>query len=385
MESYDVVIVGGGIAGTTLSKDLSEDCPKKSILLLDNNSIGSNRGYGIRLTFRDSIKKYKLPYVRKYTSKVGVYDEVCFSLNEEVYLLDYKQVCNNRKKHSDLEYRSERAIDVNGNILTTDKARYRFDHLVDSSGSEFFLRRKFNWPMPFIFWLVDSKVLQKNFNLRDIGLSDKFCYIFFSDTDFVEDFYPLKDKVMEGEWAYTTEYNFSDIKPHNRTIIRKIPNLKILERNYTSVPVSPVLPLTFKKYACLGDSFGNANPNVGGGIDIISESSKMLSNAIKKDNLSLFEKQWKKKYLEVYTRTLASKLDRYGDSHVIKKIQNYPALSSVIRRLGDYPDFFQSLLKNEIDIEIPQGLKRMFPKRQILLQMYHYMRLKMKYFRMKFI
>ena len=42
MESYDVVIVGGGIAGTGLAYNLSKTCPNKSVLILDKNKPGAN-------------------------------------------------------------------------------------------------------------------------------------------------------------------------------------------------------------------------------------------------------------------------------------------------------------------------------------------------------
>ncbi|MBW2984302.1 hypothetical protein KY361_04260 [Candidatus Woesearchaeota archaeon] len=386
MEHYDVIIVGGGIAGTTLCKDLSEICPKKSVLLIDKKSVGSNEGYGIRGTYEETIKRYKLPYFHKYKRlEVGAYDEVYFTVEDDIYLLDYKKICLDRLEYSNTEFRIEEARDVNKNSLITNKSKYNFKYLIDCSGSSFFLRKHFNMPLPFMYWLVDSKVLKKNFNLDDVKISDKSCYFFLSDTDFVEDVYPLKNVVLEGEWSYTREYKFSKIKAHDRTILKKIPNPKIIERNYTSVPISPVLPLTFKNYAFLGDSFGIANPNVGVGIDAISDSSIFLINAIKKNNLNLFEKKWKEKYLDAFTKCLASKLDRYHNNNFVKRIKSYPELSKVIKTLGKCPSFYHSLLKNEVDVKIPEELRQIFPKRSILFQLYYYILLKIKYLKMELI
>lgn len=380
MEYYDVIIVGAGIAGTTLSKDLTEICPNYNVLLIDGKSVGNNIAYGIRTTFEETLKKYDLPYIHKYkTWKVGAYDEVFFELDNELYLVDYKEICCNRLRSSNVEFRQEMAIDAKGNTLLTNKNRYRFKYLIDCAGANFFLKKIFKKPLPFMYWLVHSKVIKRDFDFRITGLSDKSCYFFFSDNDFVEDLYPLKNKILEGEWSYSRSHNFLNIKPHDRTILKKIPNPKIISTNYTCIPVSATSELVHKNYALLGDSFGNADPYVGIGIDMISDSSRMLANAIKKRDLALYEKQWKNKYLEREIRCLTSKLDRYHNTGFIKWIKNYPELSKVMKCMGDYPYFFQDLAKNELNVEMPPGLKKIFPKRQIFFQFYNYIKLKLEY------
>src|SRR3989338_5710522 len=94
MESYDVVIVGAGIAGTGLAYNLKQICPEKSVLVIDRKEVGSNAGYGYRITFGEMIERYNLPYHHVYNGiKMGLFWEEPLILNDSFYLVNYKKIC----------------------------------------------------------------------------------------------------------------------------------------------------------------------------------------------------------------------------------------------------------------------------------------------------
>jgi flavin-dependent dehydrogenase len=135
-------------------------------------------------------------------------------------------------------------------------------------------------------------------------------------------------------------------------------------------PVAPVLPLVYRNCAFLGDSFGNATPSNGEGIRPILDSAEMLADAIKNGNLKQYEKNWKRKYLDLYIKYLAIKLD-------------LPNRLKFLKIAKDYPELFTKILKNE-PFELPKEVKKQIPKSVIAKQIYNYLRLKAKYALMNF-
>lgn len=380
MDKYNLVIIGAGIAGCGLAYNLKKSGYNGSVLIIDKEKPGANSAYGIRTVYEDTIKNHSIPYLHKYKSlKIGLFDKILFECKDSIYLIDYQNLCEFMLKNSDCIFKKEKAKKINQNILVTDKNKYTFNHLIDCSGANFFLKKRFNQKLPFKYWLVNSKVIKKNFDVKDIGLSEKSCYFMFSDTNFVEDFYPLKDSVLQGDWSYEENINFRKIHPHKQTFLKKIPKLKVIKSVKTCVPVSPVFPISFGNYTCLGDSFGSANPNVGIGVDVILDSSKSLAELITSDKTKEFEREWKKKYFIHFTKILTSKLDRYHNQEITKRIKNYPSLPEVIDKLGDSPYFFENIMKNKLGEKWPKELKGIFPKKQILFLTYYYLFLRMKY------
>jgi len=380
MESYDVIIIGGGIAGTGLAYNLSQECPHKSVLLIEKDEIGGNAGYGYRIIFKDTIDRYKLPFSHKYKYfNVGAYDKIYFKVFHNVYFVDYKQICNNLFRRGNPDLTNDEAISVDNNILKGRKQDYKFQYLIDCSGNNSFLAARNNRPYPYINWINKSRIIT-----NDNNLNDKSFYYMFSDTGYFEEIYPLKDRVIHADWLYTRKPEFNKIRPHIGTLSKKLKiHGKIIKEFQSVVPVAPVLPLTKGNYAFLGDSFGNADPAVGMGIKLILESSKILTNAIKQEDLTYYNIEWKKIFLNRYIKWIASKLDRYHCPPIIQKIKNYPSLTKVVEIMGRKPDTFLNMLKNEDGIEVSNELKRLLPKIQIVTKAYYYLLLNLKYYFME--
>jgi len=375
MENYDVIIVGGGIAGTGLAYNLSQECPNKSVLVIDKKELGANAGYGYRNTTKEIVKKYGLKYIHIFDGiKVGTYDRVYVTVNEKFYFLNYKKICKNFMNKSKQNFKKETAIDINNKVLITNKGKYSFNYLVDASGHDFFTKKKLNKPIPFRYWIGRTKVLKNRVKLKN------YFYHQFSDYEYLEDLYPLGNKTLQGDWQYTKKIDFKLIKPPEKTLYNKyITNPVIDKISEVVIPCTPTPPLIRRMYVCLGDSFGNAYTSSACGIQPIMESSLLLAEAIKKKNLKIFQNQWKSIYLSNYNKFLTSKLDTYHNGKILKLIKNYPTRTKVFKLMRDYPHIFLKICKSDDSIDFPSSLKREFPRHQKLFQFIYWIFLNLKY------
>jgi len=375
MKNYDVIIVGAGIAGTSLAYNLSQECPEKKVLLIDKKEPGANAAYGYRNTNEEVVKKYNLPYEHIYKGiKVGTSDKIYLTLNRKFYFLNYNQVCKNFLNKSSLEFRKENATQIQGNVLKTDGDEYKFKNLVDCSGNNFFAKKRYKQKLPFRFWIGKTKVLKNK--LKDTN----YYYYQFSDSGYQEDLYPLKDKTLQGDWQYVKEVDFKKIIPDKKTLYNTlISNQKIINESKAVIPCTPVFPMVYKKIAFLGDSFGNPFTSSACGIEPILDASKLLTKAIKKNNLNIYEKIWKKKYLENNIRYLVTKYDSYHNTKFLQWVKKTPTRTGQLPTISKYPEFFGELLDAKSNVQIPKEIKKLFPKRSKIFQTYYYFYLKSKY------
>ena len=375
MERYDVIIVGAGIAGTSLAYNLSQECPEKRVLLIDKKSPGANAAYGYRSTTEDTVKKYKLPYEHIYKGiNVGMGDEVAFVLKKNYYLLNYRIICKNFLKKSQVEFRNEEAIKQEGNFLETNKNRYSFQILVDCSGHNFFVKKIHKHKIPFRYFIGKTRVLKNKLKNKN------FIYYQFSDSNYVGEIYPLKNKTLQADWYYVKKVNFNNINPPDKTIYKKyIPNPEIIQEINAVIPCTPVLPLFYKNIAFLGNSFGNSTTSSASGTHTILNTSLMLTEAIKKNNLNIYEKNWKKRYLDIYIKHLVTKYDTYHNSKFLQWLKKTPKRSEQLPTLSKYPYLFAQIWDGESNLKIPSEMKKIYPKRAVIVQFYYYLYLKLKY------
>jgi len=374
MEKYDIIIVGGGVAGSSLAYNLSQECQNKHVLLIDKNEPGANAAYGYRNTTEEVIRKYKLPYEYKFKGiKVGAGDKVYLTLNKKFFFLDYKKICQNFIDKSKVEFRKETATELNKNLLKTDKKEYFFKTLIDCSGHNFFVRKLFKQKLPFRYWVGNTKILKNKLKL------DNYFYYQFSDSNYFEDFYPLKDKTLQGDWQYVKKVGFNFLAPE-KTIMRKyISKPEISSSSKVIIPCTPVFPLVHENIAHLGDSFGNATTCSAEGVHNILDTAEMLVQAIKEEDLKSYEQMWKKKYLERYIKFLSTKLSTYNVPVFWQKTIGMPMRTELLPILAKYPDIFEKMLMGDPDIELPSEMSNKYPNRAKIFQFFCYLYLKLKY------
>jgi hypothetical protein len=91
----------------------------------------------------------------------------------------------------------------------------------------------------------------------------------------------------------------------------------------------------------------------------------MLSDALVKNDLHLYKKAWRTKYLGTYIVQMASKRD-------------YKERLKIIRAFKDYPELYLKVLKGE-RISLPRDIKSKIPGKFLLKQMLRVLALKFKY------
>jgi flavin-dependent dehydrogenase len=378
MEKFEVIIIGAGIAGCGLAYNLKKLGYGGSILIVDKNKIGSNTDCGYRNTFKEVIKEYNLPYFHKYEGiKIGANDQIFFSLKEPFYFVDYNKICNHLILRADAEYRNEEVLDVKESILLTNRGEYRFRYLIDCSGSGFFLRNKLNFMKPFVYYIGETKIIKSKEKI-----SDKYFFCTTNTSGYVEDLYPLKNMIIQGNWQITDKIDFNLIKVPEKNLLNKyVREYEVVKTSKAVDPISPVFPLVYKNYAFLGDSFGNAS-SVGEGLRPILEASKLLSEAIIKDDLNDFGKSWKKMNLDKYTKCLISKYETKTDHMIVRYLNKSPSKEELFEIFKGYPDLFLGALKNEV-VHLPKEALRKCPINFIFRRAVYYAYLKLKYARMQ--
>ena len=364
MEYYDVIIIGAGIAGCGLAYNLKRIDYKGSVLVIDKNEVGSNIGYGYRNTFKEIIEDYDLPYAYRYKGvHLGTFDKICITLNVDFYLVDYNKICNYLLNKSDFYFKREIGVDLQNNILTTDKSQYKFRYLIDCAGHKSFLRKLFKKREPILYYLGDVGIFENKSRK-----TSKFFTFLSDDKGFIEDFYLLKDKVISGYWQISKKIDFSLIKPPDNTLrLKHSKNNSRISQAKIILPSSPILPLSYRNYAFLGDSFGNATPIAAEGVRPILRASEILAESIKKNNLIMYDKTWRKKYLNQYIKYISMRFDPILRDKLVRAIN--PKI---------HHDVCVSILRGD-EVRIPKEMMKNIPMKMMAKQLFFNSSLKLKY------
>lgn len=390
MESnyYDVIIVGAGIAGCGLAYNLKRIGYKGSILVIDKDEVGANKKTGLRIIAEDkldAVKEYSLPYFHKFKGfRLGGGKNIIVTINIGTYLLKYIDACVHLIKSSDAVYRDEIAekISLESNTLQTNKRTCKFKYMVDSSGSSFFLRNQLNLPKPRRYWIGfpalndDAPKLDKNYyynymNEENVELVE----FLFDGQKFIKTIWKCCHR-NQFELVHTSGKKFVKIKTSKGEVI-------VNPEDFIAFPIGPTFPLAMKNVAFLGDSFGNAPHLSGAGIDMCLRTSKMLAEAISKDSLKSYEKEWRQKFAKTYLNHLCVRAERTNNPLWLQKIKKYPTVSEVLRGIVGNEEYYLSIIRNNFHL-IPSGkIKNVYPGRQKLFLAILYVYYKILYFMKK--
>ncbi|MFH1450769.1 MAG: NAD(P)/FAD-dependent oxidoreductase [archaeon] len=120
------------------------------------------------------------------------------------------------------------------------------------------------------------------------------------ETDFVELYFgndvapgffawivPAGDRIRVGLGSTKNPKEYLD-----RFLDKKFPSCEILERQAGQIPLKPRKKFVKGNIALVGDAAGHAKPTTGGGVYFGMRSARILADAIKHDDLSLYEKDW---------------------------------------------------------------------------------------------
>ena len=282
--------------------------------------------------------------------------------------------CNDLIKRSNAHFIKDNAVDFKNDILYTEKNNFRFGNLIDCSGYSFFLKKILGHPLPFRYWVAKIGVFPR---ITKKSIDRNYFYFQFGEDGFFEDLYPLEDKTLCGYWQYAKNINHSLIKPTKKTLLKKYFPYQENKLNKRAVITNAhVLPIARKNYAFLGDSFGNALSSSAEGIMYVLDSSKLLAESIKMNNMESYQKEWCKSYMGQYIKFLASRLNRYNNPAILKFFKRgFPKNVEVIRKCN--PDFFMRIMRHE-NIDLNKIGVRV-PFHYFLFLIYHTISLRLKY------
>ncbi|MDT7833068.1 NAD(P)/FAD-dependent oxidoreductase [Flavobacteriaceae bacterium S356] len=326
MNTFDVVIVGGGTAGLILARELGK--AKRKILVLDRRSNLLDFSFNTLGSFIN-LKDFDLTenVVAQKIDRVTFRSKLMVrKVNVDAYILDKKKVHEELLDAIDNAYVTT-LLNVNIKGINKDE-QGQFTSVTDSKGNEYFGKI-------FIDATGTNGVISKKVGLRDpkvdLGTGVEYNVKYTGDP---KEGHLLIGKVYQGGygWIFPLKDNRAIIGfgtfdekvvkelKHRLNEILKLPHIKklVVKDNEKveggSIPITPVLDkFVLHNLVCVGDSVSQVNPIVGEGYKFIFEAGLMASKAIDKslenDNLDClleYESDWRKRFLANYSRSKRS-------------------------------------------------------------------------------
>jgi hypothetical protein len=201
---------------------------------------------------------------------------------------------------------------------------------------------------------------------------------------FIEEINPTDKELSYGLWQYTKKVDYSLIKPNKNLIAtQKGIDIDKYKDKYAFCPVSPALPLVHKNIAFIGDSFGSSPSSACYGFGVVYDIVDMLTKAIKNDNLKIYEKLWKGKYLKPYMKYLIHKFDFYHISDFYRKIKGYPDDYTFIKSFNGHEDLYYKIFSDPtLSVKLPKKTSKLFSKRKIFFLIYNLIKIKFIFWKM---
>lgn len=379
LEKFDVVIIGGGVAGLSTALSI---CRKADVtLLLAEKSIVGDPTKTSPFTFPDVVERFHLSdaVLQKYTrftyrSPTGVAASFEYE-NPAFVTLDYQKACNSmlnrmRKEGNVRVLEKTEALDLE--VIKTDlkltlsnSTSVSCNVLVDASGSSFFTSRKLGIRLPTLYSHPYGEFLE-GCKIED---PEEMCI--FSGNKYGNGggwMYPIDRKTVRFGFATVTRSNVypRDIVERNfKEAIRNfypynemLADAKRKRSEFGTIPFGPLKKFVHGQTLIVGDAAGQATPWYGEGVRAALESGEMCGETIveayekgklRKRTLKKYQRLWDAKNRKTYSRTAKTGFRSYfrnqeqWDNSVRYQASLTPDEMIAIVRYSKWPGFQSNL------------------------------------------
>lgn len=332
LEKYDIVIIGGGIAGLSTALPISSKA-EATLLLVEKGSAG-DRTKTSPFTFPDIVQRFHLSdaILQKYTrftyrSPTGVV--ASFKYEKPPFVtLDYQKACNillnqitkknNVKVLEKTEALDFKATKTDLKLTLSNSTTVSCDFLVDASGSSFFASHQLGNKLPSLY----SHPYGEFLGGCEIEDPEEMCI--FSGVKYGNGggwMYPIDKKTARFGFATVTtsntypkdivERNFREairnFKPYNEMLA----GAKRKRSEFGTIPIGPLKKFVHKRIALVGDAAGQATSWYNEGVRPALESGEMCGNAIveayekgklSETTLTKYQRLWETRNKKSYSR-----------------------------------------------------------------------------------
>ena len=335
MERYDIVIVGGGLAGLSTALSICREADA-TVLIVEKGEIGDQQKTS-PFTFPDVVKRYDLcdavlqEYTRfTYKSPTGISASFVYE-NPAFVTVDYQKMCSalvkSAKEEGNLSVLEKvAALNLNANapfflatdlkLTLSDSSRISCGVMVDASGSSFFAARKLGIKLPLLYSHPYGELLD------DCEIADPEEMCIFTGNKYGNGggwFYPIGKKTARFGFAAITrsriypkgvvENNFRkatrDFKPYNEMLARG----KSKRSEFGTIPIGALDKIVSGRVLIVGDAAGQATPWYNEGVRPALENGEMCGKTIveayengeiRRKTLMKYQHQWAAKYKQPY-------------------------------------------------------------------------------------
>lgn len=280
MKKYDVIVVGAGPAGFAASKILKDN--NINFCIIDKNKFPREKLCGGGLTNKslnllnslnislDNIKTKtcnSIYFVSKNINKNMILDNKIIMIDRKEF--DYnniKLITNNNF------YENEKIVNINNNILTTNKDEYEFKYIIFADGVNGYSKK-----------LIANRKIGFCVEYNSNTLTDKTVFDFCAIKDGYGWIFPKKEHTTIGLGNFNGKYD--DYKTLLCNFARKY-NFEIDEKNIKGYPIPLYSKKIYKnsvidnKYILVGDAASLVDPVSGEGIFYALISGIMASESI---------------------------------------------------------------------------------------------------------